>query len=164
MRSWGRCRPRSAKRFASYSSGCSKTSSAKPRPDSSKPRSSGRTPYLLLADAGIVRTIAKVLLVQALHDHRHPLAATHAHRLQAKGLAALLEAVEEGAEDARAGHAERVAERDGSAVRVELVAKGVDADATGRRDDLGREGLVDLHDVDIVDRHPGPLQIGRAHV
>src|SRR5205823_5020967 len=117
----------------------------------------GPTPYLLLADAGIVRTIAKVL-VQALHDHRHPLAATHAHRLQAKGLAALLESVEEGAEDARAGHPERVTERDGSAVRVELVAKGVDADATGRRDDLGREGLVDLHDVDIVDRHPGPLQ------
>src|SRR4051794_338466 len=97
-------------------------------------------------------------LVQTLQDHRHPLAATHAHRLQAVGLAAFLETVEEGAEDAGARHPEWMAQRDGPAVRVQLVAERVDTYAARRRDDLGRERLVDLHDVDVVDRHPGALQ------
>ena len=52
-----------------------------------------------------------------------------------------------------AGHAERVAERDAAAVHVELLPR--DAEVLGRRDDLRRERLVDLDEVDVVDREPG---------
>ena len=43
-------------------------------------------------------------------------------------------------------------------MRVQLVAEWVDADAPRGWDDLGSEGLVDLHDVDVVDRHLRSLQ------
>ncbi len=52
--------------------------------------------------------------------------------------------------DAGAGHAERVAERDRAAVDVELLAR--DAEVLGRRDHLRGERLVDLDEVDVVDR------------
>src|SRR6266851_3088197 len=61
-------------------------------------------------------------LVQALHDHRHPLAAADAHRLEPVGLVLFTQTVEQRAQDARPGHPERVAKRDGATVRVELVA------------------------------------------
>jgi hypothetical protein len=51
------------------------------------------------------------------------------------------------------GGAERVAQRDRAAVDVEPVE--VDAQVLVRRDDLGREGLVDLDQVHVVDRHAG---------
>ena len=34
----------------------------------------------------------------------------------------------------------------------------VDAEVLGRREHLGGEGLVDLDEVDVVDRHAGPLE------
>ena len=49
---------------------------------------------------------------QSLDDHGHALAAADAHRLQAEGLVGMLQAVDERRHDARAGHAERVAEGD----------------------------------------------------
>ena len=58
--------------------------------------------------------------------------------------------------DAGAGHAERVAEGDRAAVHVELVPR--DAEVLGRRDHLRGERLVDLDEVDVVDRHAGPLE------
>src|ERR1700732_3808127 len=61
------------------------------------------------------------LSLQALHDHGHALAAADAHRLEAERFARVLERVEEGRHDAGAGLAERVAERDGAALDVELV-------------------------------------------
>jgi hypothetical protein len=51
------------------------------------------------------------------------------------------------------GHAERVAERDRAAERVELL--GVDAPLVAARHDLGGERLVELEHVDVVDRHAG---------
>src|SRR4051812_24650893 len=77
----------------------------------------------------------KRLLVQALHDHRHALAAGHAHGLQAVLLVERLEVVQQRRHDAGAGLAERVAERDRSAVRVELVER--DVALVHDRDDLG---------------------------
>src|SRR5260370_14696542 len=96
-------------------------------------------------------------LVQPLQDHGHPLAAAHAHGLEADPLVPLTEPVEQRAEDSGPGHAEGMPESDRAAVRVELVAARVDADAPRRRDDLGREGFVYLDDVDVVDRHLGTL-------
>src|SRR5438876_10941755 len=60
-------------------------------------------------------------LVESLDDHRHTLAAANAHGFQADGLVAGDQAVEQGGGDPGAGHAERVAQRDGTAVHVEPV-------------------------------------------
>ena len=100
---------------------------------------------------------------EPLEDHRHALAAAHAHGLQAQGRVVELQAVQQGGGDARPGHAERVPDRDGAAVHVELGQ--VDAEVGVRRDDLGRERLVDLHQVDVGDGHPGPGERlpGRLH-
>ena len=67
-----------------------------------------------------------------------------------------LQAVDQRAGDAGAGHAERVADGDGAAVDVELVE--VDAQVAVARDDLRGERLVDLDQVDVVDGHAGALQ------
>src|SRR6266550_3869475 len=97
-------------------------------------------------------------LAETLDDHRHSLAAPHAHRLQPNRLVLSGEAVQERAEDAGTGHAERMAERDGAAVRIEFVAERIDAQLAGGGDHLGGKGFVDFDDVDIVDRHLRPLE------
>src|SRR6204780_4978411 len=61
------------------------------------------------------------LSVESLDDHGHALAAADAHGFQADGLVPGDQAVEEGGGDPGAGHAERVAQRDGAAVHVEPV-------------------------------------------
>ena len=58
--------------------------------------------------------------------------------------------------DPGAGLAERVAEGDRPAVDVELVP--ADTELLGRRDHLGGERLVQLDQVDVVDRQPGARQ------
>ena len=87
----------------------------------------------------------------------HALAAADAHGLHAEGLVRLLEVVDQGGHDAGAGHAERVTEGDGAAVDVHLRVE-VDAQVTGRADDLAGERLVDLDEVDVVDGHACPLE------
>src|SRR4051794_38444383 len=93
---------------------------------------------------------------EALDDHGHALATAAAHRLQAELLVVELEAVDQRAGDAGAGHAEGVAHGDGAAVHVQLVL--VDAEVAGGRDDLRGERLVDLEQVDVADAETGPLQ------
>src|SRR6202050_198698 len=88
--------------------------------------------------------------VEPLDDHGHALTAADAHRLEDDGLAGVLERVEQGGHDAGAGLAERVAKGDGAALDVELVP--ADAEVLGRRDDLCREGLVDLPQIDVLVR------------
>src|SRR5258708_9155602 len=72
-------------------------------------------------------------LVQAFHDHRHPLAAADAHRLEPGGLVLFTQTAQQRAQHARPAHPERVAKRDRAAVRVELVAERVDPDRARRR-------------------------------
>src|SRR5262245_31640746 len=55
---------------------------------------------------------------QPLDHHGHALPAAHAHRLQAERLVVELEAVQQGGGDPGPGHAERVPDRDRSAVDV----------------------------------------------
>src|SRR5207248_2240791 len=102
--------------------------------------------------------LAAVDLAQPFQHHRHALTAADAHRLQAPLLVVELQRVDQRAGDPGAGHAERVADRDRAAVDVELVAERVDAEVARRRDDLRRERLVDLHEVDVVDGLAGPGQ------
>src|SRR5437764_1211726 len=90
---------------------------------------------------------------EALDHHGHALAAADAHRLEPELLVVVLQRVDERRRDPRTGHAEGVADGDGAAVDIELVAEWVDADLARRRDDLGGERLVDLDQVDVVDGH-----------
>src|SRR5580700_5918177 len=88
---------------------------------------------------------------QALDDHRHPLPAADAHRLEADRLVLGREAVEQGCHDPGACHPERVSKSDRTTVDVELVP--VDSELASARDDLSCKRLVQLDEVDVVDRH-----------
>src|SRR5438067_6099953 len=85
--------------------------------------------------AAFARSRASVVVVliasapsrcEPLDEHRHPLAAAHAHRLEPDRRVERLEVVEERAHDPGAGHAVRVAERDRAAVRVQLLSERID--------------------------------------
>src|SRR6185312_9492393 len=77
-----------------------------------------------------------------LDDHRVALAAAGADCRHAEPAAAAAQLVHERHQDARAAGADRVAERDGAAVHVDLGL--VDAEHANRVDRHGRERLVDL--------------------
>ena len=49
-------------------------------------------------------------------------------------------------------------ERDRAAVRVQLLAERIDPELPRHRQHLGRERLVQLDDVHVLDRHPRPSQ------
>src|SRR3954470_8868115 len=99
---------------------------------------------------------------EAFEDRRHTLAATDAHRLETERLVLELQPVDQRAGDARAGHAERVADGDRAAVHVEPL--DVDAELLVRRDHLSGERLVDLDQVDVADGHvrAGERLLGRV--
>src|SRR5262245_33067226 len=89
----------------------------------------------LLSFAGSCRS-------DALEDHRDALAAADAGRRAAELLAAHLEFADQRQQQARAGGAERMAERDRAAVDVALVA--VELELLLATEVLRRERLVDL--------------------
>src|SRR4029078_3300278 len=75
-----------------------------------------------------------------------------AHGLEAVAAAGAFELAEEGGHEPGAGGTERVAERDGAPVDVD--AREVAARLLLPREDDRRERLVDLDEVDLVERHP----------
>src|SRR5262245_34919812 len=79
-----------------------------------------------------------------------PAAATHRH--EADLLVGALELVQQRRDQAGAGRAERVPERDRAAVHIDAVHVGLQLAPPGRDD--RREGLVDLDQIDVVDLHP----------
>src|SRR5262249_34718783 len=93
---------------------------------------------------------------EALHHHRRRLAAAEADAGAAVAPAALGERVQEGDDDARAGGADRVAERHRAAAHVELL--GGDLHIAGHRQGDGGEGLVHLEEIDLVDAQAGALE------
>src|SRR3954469_23949042 len=97
------------------------------------------------------RTLPPPGSAQALQDQRHALAPADAHGDQAGGLVVPVQGVEHRVLQPGTGHPEGVADRDGAAVDVQPVE--VDPEVLVRRHDLGRERLVDLHQVDVADRH-----------
>src|SRR5690606_10822619 len=99
----------------------------------------------------------------ALDDHRRGHAAGRAHGDEAECLVLAFELVEHGAHEQGAGGADRVAEGDGPAVHVDLVA--IDVEVPDEL--LGDHGerLVDLEQVDVVEGEAGlgdDLAGGRA--
>ena len=90
-------------------------------------------------------------VLDALDDRDVGLAAALAHRLQAVAAAGALELVQQRGHQPGAGRAERVAERDRAAVDVDLGEVG--AGLLLPREHDRRERLVDLDEVDVVERH-----------
>src|SRR5690349_24856372 len=93
---------------------------------------------------------------RAFEDGGDALAAADALRGQRIALAFALQQRGRLAGDARASGTERMTERDGAAVEIGLAF--VDAELAHAGDGLGREGLVDLDDIDILDGEAGTLQ------
>src|SRR5205823_4751363 len=91
-----------------------------------------------------------------LDDGRVGHTAGLAHRLQPVPTAVSLERVQHGGEQPRTGCAERVPQRDGAASWVQL--RRVRAKVLGPGHRNGRERLVDVVVVDLVDLQTGPLQ------
>src|SRR5262245_56052672 len=90
-----------------------------------------------------------------LEQPGRPLAAADAHRHDAVPDLAPLHLVGQRADQARAGHAVGVAERNRAAVDVQLLR--VDPQAIAAVDDLHGERLVQLPQVDVADRQAVPL-------
>src|SRR5260370_21570559 len=95
-------------------------------------------------------------LVQVSKERRDALAAPDAHRHDAPLSLASLELVRQLDREDGAGCADWMAESDRAAVRVDLLR--VDLQLTDHRDGLRRESLVELYQVDVVDRHPDLLE------
>src|SRR5215204_1007276 len=96
------------------------------------------------------------LILQVLEDPGRPHTAADAHGDEAVLRAAPLHLVDQLDRELGARRAHRVAERYGAAVDVGLLEVHPDLADHGER--LGGEGLVELDEVDIVDRKPGLLQ------
>src|SRR5205085_6932134 len=92
----------------------------------------------------------------AFDAHRNSHAAADAQRREAFLCIALLHFVEQGHEDARAGRADRMPERDRTAIDVDPV--GVPAEIAVDGASLRRESLVGFDEVEILGRPAGLLQ------
>src|SRR5450631_979887 len=84
------------------------------------------------------------ILVQLLDRHRDALADADAHGRKRAFAAALLHAVHRGQRQPRAAHAERMAERNGAAMRVDEIGIVLDAELAQTRNPLRRERLIEL--------------------
>src|ERR1700722_17090803 len=100
-----------------------------------------------------VMELTPALPLDPLDDHPRWHAATCTHGDESDLLVLALELVERSTNQQRTGGADRVTQRDGTAVDVDLLAVDVEiADELLRHDG---EGLVDLEQVDIAQRHAG---------
>src|SRR3954471_22190441 len=93
---------------------------------------------------------------QALDDRGVGHAAALAHRLETPAAAGALELVEQGGHQPATRAAERVPERDRAAIHVHLLHVRAVLLLPGQDD--GRERLVDLDQVHLVDGHAGALE------
>src|SRR5262245_26262316 len=94
--------------------------------------------------------------VRVFKQERDALAASDTRRGDAVALAALAQRAGDGDGEAHAGGGERVSERDGAAVHVELV--GVEAELLGDGKRLGALRLVDLEAADVVELQSGAFE------
>src|SRR5271169_2680505 len=100
----------------------------------------------------------EILLLAALHAHGDAHAAADAQRGEAFLGVALRHFVEQRHQDARAGCADRMTERDRTAIDVDLAR--VPAEVLVDRAGLGGEGLVGLDEVEVLDLPAGLLERG----
>src|SRR5437762_3118869 len=94
--------------------------------------------------------------LRALHDDRDALAAADAGGRHAELLVPLLQLEQQRIDEARAGGAEGMAEADGAAVHVHLLA--IEAQLLLDRQVLACERLVDLEEIELVELHAHALE------
>ena len=97
------------------------------------------------------------IITNPLQRQRHALADADAHGGQRALAAALFQAVHRGQREARAGHAERMAERDGAAVRIDVLGIVGDAELAQAGQALRGERFVELDQIEIADLQAEPL-------
>src|SRR3984885_15642061 len=110
----------------------------------------------------LVRFMRNLSRSDALDDRRGAHAPADAQRDERRALAGALELVERRAEDHRAGCAQRMAHGDRAAVDVDLAVVEVERLAKAQHD--RGERLVDLEEVDVVNRHPRAREHLLGHV
>src|SRR5690606_21612275 len=86
-----------------------------------------------------------------LEQDRDALADADAHRAQGTTRAAATEFVHGGCHQARATRAERMPQRDGSAIRIDVLRIVGQSEGAGDGERLRGKGLVQFDDVDIAD-------------
>src|SRR5215470_1390149 len=101
-------------------------------------------------------TRASMRLEAGFEETRGALASADAHRHHPVLRLAAKHLVGNGADHARAGHAEGVADRDRPAVGIELLHG--DAEPVAAVDHLRGEGLVELPHADVLELDAGPLE------
>src|SRR5207253_9172984 len=94
--------------------------------------------------------------LRPLDARPHPLTATDPGRREPVALLALAQLVREREREPRARRAERMPERDRAAVHVGPLA--IETEILLHRQVLGRERLVDLDQVHVLDLEPGTLE------
>src|SRR5271157_1375582 len=99
-----------------------------------------------------------LLRLAALHAHGDAHAAADAQRGEAFLGVAPRHLVEQGYQDAGAGCADRMPERDGAAIDVDFA--GIPAEVLVDRAGLGGESLVGLDEVEVLDLPAGLLERG----
>src|SRR2546430_759181 len=87
----------------------------------------------------------------SFNDRGDALTATDAERDERGGEIAPFQLIEHAAQQYRASGAERMAERDGAAVHINLL--GIDIELAHRLHRHAGEGFVDLPEVDILHTH-----------
>src|SRR5205823_9022662 len=113
----------------------------------------GRPSWRSRLDVAVGRAAA---LAKPLDEHGLSHAAGHAHRLDPQRAVERAQTVDQRGHDARAGHPKGVAEGYGATERIEPLLRN--AELVPARNDLGRERLVDLDHVDVVDLDAGLLE------
>src|SRR6266487_1911616 len=114
-----------------------------------------------------IKTTACTLMLEisscSFEDDGKTLPARDAERGEPESLTPFAQLIGEAEDDARTAHADRMPDRDASALHVELVA--VELQLSLARDHLSREGLVDLDQVDVRQGETGFLQdpVGCGH-
>src|SRR5208337_5168567 len=96
-------------------------------------------------------------LSDALERERGALTDADAHRGEPGASAATLELERGGAGDAGPRHAERMAERDRPAVRIDVLGVVLEAEPAQASERLRGESLVELDDVEALGRKLQPL-------
>src|SRR5689334_7425750 len=91
-----------------------------------------------------------------LHRKRHALTDADAHRGERTLAAAFLQTVHGRERQPRPRHAEWMPERDGAAVRIDVLGVFWNAELTQTGDALRGEGFVDLDHIEILDLQPKP--------
>src|ERR1700710_2465607 len=104
--------------------------------------------------------VLSAMYLKPLDDRRDTHAAANTQRHQRAPGVAALQLVNHGAQNHRAGSTERMAHGDGTAVDVELLVG--DVQVLLELEHYGREGLVELEQVDVVNRETGGVALMAA--